>query len=161
MLDDFLGLSLKAEELGYIQLGVRALLIYILLLVIVRVGKKRFLGRATAFDVVLVIIVGSVAARAMTGGSPFFPAVISIAVLVAFHWAMSWVSARYPSVSTLLKGSATPLIRNGRLDHAALREAHMSEDDLDEDLRAEGVTSVKAVSEARLERSGRLSVVRK
>jgi uncharacterized membrane protein YcaP (DUF421 family) len=41
-----------------------------------------------------------------------------------------------------------------------MRHAHMSERDLWEDLRGEGVSRLEQVSEARLERSGKLSVIK-
>jgi uncharacterized membrane protein YcaP (DUF421 family) len=53
-------------------MAARALLMYLLLVVIVRSAKKRFLSNATAFDFILTVVIGSVAARAMTGGAPFF-----------------------------------------------------------------------------------------
>jgi uncharacterized membrane protein YcaP (DUF421 family) len=37
----------------------------------------------------------------------------------------------------------------------------MSSDDLDEDLREQGVEKLQEVKEARLERSGKVSVIRK
>lgn len=48
-----------------------------------------------------------------------------------------------------------------RLDREALRDAHMSADDLAEDLRQQAVVGPSEVSEARLERNGKLSVIRK
>ena len=44
------------------------------------------------------------------------------------------------------------------IDWAALRRAHMTEHDLWEDLRGKGITDLKHVTEARLERSGQVSV---
>ena len=41
-----------------------------------------------------------------------------------------------------------------------MRRAHMTERDLWEDLRGKGVSRLEQVAEARLERSGELSVVR-
>jgi uncharacterized membrane protein YcaP (DUF421 family) len=52
-------------------------------------------------------------------------------------------------------------VKDGKILAAPLADAHMSRDDLDEDLRQEGVGQVSEVSEARLERSGRLSVIKK
>jgi uncharacterized membrane protein YcaP (DUF421 family) len=43
---------------------------YLMLFVIVRMGKKRFLG--TPFDVILVVMIGSIAARALTEVRPTF-----------------------------------------------------------------------------------------
>src|SRR6185312_16453842 len=107
--------SLKSEQLGFGQMAARALLMYVLLLALVRLGKKRFLGRATAFDVILVIMIGSVAARALTGGAPFFPAFLGIVVLVALHWAISWVAQRSSFLSGLIKGHSTIVVKDGRI----------------------------------------------
>lgn len=142
-------------------MAARALVMYLLLLVIVRIGKKRFLGRATAFDVILVIIVGSISARALTGGAPFFPATLGIVVLVAVHWVISWLARGSPVFSGLVKGHSTVLVKEGKVMRDALAAAHMSRDDLDEDLREKSVGNPAQVREARLERSGRLSTIKK
>jgi uncharacterized membrane protein YcaP (DUF421 family) len=159
--DTILGLSLKSEQLGFGHMAVRAFLMYLLLVVIVRAGKKRFLGRATAFDVILVIMIGSIAARTLTGGAPFFPATLGIVVLVAIHWIISLVARRSSILSGMVKGHSTILVKDGKVLTNALAGAHMSKDDLDEDLREKSVTDLSKVAEARLERSGRLSVIRK
>jgi hypothetical protein len=53
------------------------------------------------------------------------------------------------------------IIRDGQIDCDRLRKAHMSGGDLKEDLRSAGVADVRDVLEARLERSGELSVIKK
>jgi uncharacterized membrane protein YcaP (DUF421 family) len=60
-----------------------------------------------------------------------------------------------------VKGRDTLLVRNGSVIETNLSESHMSSDDLNEDLREKGIADVTGVSEARLERSGRLSVIKK
>jgi uncharacterized membrane protein YcaP (DUF421 family) len=159
--DAVLGLSLKAEDLGFGHMAARASLMYLILIWLIRSAKKRFLGQATAFDMILVIVLGSIGARALTGGVPYFPCVLAMIVLVVLHWLFSYVGREWPWFSALIKGHSTTLIRQGRIDHQALRRAHMSRDDLDEDLRQQGVDSPDSAAEARLERSGRLSVIKK
>ncbi|AMN44201.1 DUF421 domain-containing protein [Rhodoplanes sp. Z2-YC6860] len=158
--DSVLGLSLKAEELGYGHMAARALLMYVTLIGVIRAAKKRFLGQPTAFDMILVIVLGSIAARALTGGSPFFPSVLGLLVIVAAHWVFSLLARDSRWFSNLIKGHPTRLILDGRIDRNALRAAHMSDDDLDEELRQQGLRDPRAVTEARLERSGKLSVIK-
>jgi uncharacterized membrane protein YcaP (DUF421 family) len=159
--DAVLGLSLKSEQLGYGHMAARAFLMYLALIVIVRSAKKRFLSRATAFDFVLAVLIGAVAARAMTGGAPYFPSLLALMVLVCMHWAISAVTRDWPGLSKLIKGSSTLLVKRGQVDERALRASHMSMDDLKEDLREKGVADPSQVEEARLERSGKLSTVKK
>jgi uncharacterized membrane protein YcaP (DUF421 family) len=161
LLDSVLGLSLRAQQLGFGHMAVRAALTYVILIVLVRLGKKRALGGATAFDVILVIILGSIAARALTGAAPYFPAMLGLVVLVFMHWLFSYVAWLSPSFSDFIKGRSTIVVRDGKIDCAALRAAHVSSDDLAEDLRSKGVDDPGSLREARLERSGKLSVLRK
>lgn len=159
--DALLGLSERSQPLTYAQMGLRAVIVYLTMIVFVRIGKKRFLSRATAFDAILVIIVGSTTARAITGNSPLFETLAAVFVLIALHWVVSYFTEGSPALGSLVKGNATVLMRNGCVDRQALKDAHMSRDDLDEDLREQGVDDPKKVKEARLEHSGRLSVIRK
>jgi uncharacterized membrane protein YcaP (DUF421 family) len=160
-LDNVFGLSLKSEQLGYGHMAARAALMYMLLIVIVRSAKKRFLSNATAFDFILTVMIGSVAARAMTGGAPFFPAMLGVVVMVGIHWIISWSARGSATFSHLVKGHDTLLIKEGEVLEKPLASAHMSHDDLDEDLREKSVSKPSLVKEARLERSGKLSVIKK
>jgi uncharacterized membrane protein YcaP (DUF421 family) len=162
MFDAALGLSAtKADELSTLQVCFRAVVVYLVLIGYVRFGKKRFLGEATAFDAVLVITIGSIASRAISGTAPFVASLAGTFVLIAAHWLISYVTRSSPTLSFLIKGHDTVIIRNGQVNRQALRDAHMSDDDLAEDLRQQGVDNPGEVKEARLERSGRLSVVGK
>jgi uncharacterized membrane protein YcaP (DUF421 family) len=161
-LDVALGLSAKqGSDLTMLQMCVRAVVVYLLLIVYVRIGKKRFLGQATAFDAVLIIIIGSVASRAVSGNAPFFGSLAAALLFILIHWVISYFTESSRSLSYLVKGHDTVLVRDGRIDRKALRKSHMSDDDLEEDLRGRGVDDVAAVKEARLERSGNLSVIKK
>src|SRR5690242_9473807 len=102
MLEQLLGLSLKSEQLSWWQMCGRAFVIYVCLIAIIRLGKKRSLGRATAFDAVLMIIIGSVAARTITGGAPFVAGLLSVALLVALHWMFSALALRSLTLSGLI-----------------------------------------------------------
>jgi uncharacterized membrane protein YcaP (DUF421 family) len=159
--ETLLGLSLRPQQLELWQICLRAVVVYLAMIVFVRFGKKRFLSRATAFDAILVIVIGSTAARAITGNAPFVATLVAVWVLIAMHWVISYFTEGSPMLGSLVKGKATVLVRNGRVDRRALKQAHMSPDDLEEDLREQGVGDPKKVKEARLERSGKLSVIRK
>src|SRR3954471_22702729 len=99
LLDQALGLSLKSEQLGFGHMAARAAVMYVALIVLVRFAKKRFLGQATAFDYILVVLIGAVAGRAMTGGAPYFASLFGLFVLVAMHWVFSAASQRSQAFS--------------------------------------------------------------
>jgi uncharacterized membrane protein YcaP (DUF421 family) len=156
-----LGLELEARDLGAARMALRAVVVYAVTVVFVRFAKKRFMGHATAVDVILGIMLGAVVSRAITGNAPFLPTLAAGAALVAMHWVFSFGSYRSHMFGKLVKGEPRLLVRNGELDREAMRRSHISEHDLDEDLRAEGLDDPDGVKEARLERSGKVSVVKR
>jgi uncharacterized membrane protein YcaP (DUF421 family) len=123
-------------------------------------AKKRFMGRATAFDVILGIMIASIVSRAVMGNSPFLPPLAAAAVLLGMHWLFSGIALRWYGFGSLIKDEPRTLIRDGEVDEQAMRKSHITEHDLWEDLRGKGVSDPKQVAEARLERSGNLSVIK-
>ena len=142
------------------QMVMRAVVVYVATVLIVRLGKKRFMSRAPAFDVILGIILGSLVSRAITGTAPFAPTLVAAAVLLAVHWLFSAAAVRWHAFGQAIKGHSQIVVKDGQIDPEALRAAHMSDRDLYEELRSESISDLKEVAEARLERSGSLSVIR-
>jgi uncharacterized membrane protein YcaP (DUF421 family) len=156
-----LGIGEEAKDLNAGQAAMRALVIYVVTLAFIRLAKKRFLGSASAFDVVVGIIVGSIASRAITANAPLLPASAAIAAIVAVHWLFSGIAMRWHGFGELVKGGNRLLVSDGRVDEGELRAAHMSSRDLEEALREKGVTDVADVAEAHLERDGSVSVIQR
>lgn len=158
-LEQIIGLGKEARELDVGEMALRAAIIYVVTLAIVRLGKKRFMGSGTAFDMIVGIMLGSMASRALTGNAPMVPTMTGAAVLVFMHWLFSGIALRAHSFGSLIKGNPQTLVRNGVVDESMMKKVHMTDRDLDEDLRGQGVAKLSKVEEARLERSGRLSVI--
>ena len=159
-LNTLIGAGEEAKDLGALQMAARAAIIYVVTLIIVRLGKKRFMGRATAFDVIVGIVLGSIASRAITGNAPMVPSMTAAAVTMALHWAFSALAVRWGGFGTAIKGRSRLLVKNGAVDHSALRSAHMTDGDLEEALRAHSLEEMGSVAEARLERDGSVSIVK-
>ncbi|HEV8629225.1 MAG TPA: YetF domain-containing protein [Thermoanaerobaculia bacterium] len=159
-LSDPLGLHLAREALSPAHMALRAIVCYGLLLLLVRLSNRRFLTRGTAIDVVLAIVLGSVASRAITGNAPFVPTLTAAAVLVALHEVLAALTYRSHRVGMLLKGNPLLLMRHGEIVEHAMRHSHTTRGDLAEALREHGVADLGEVEEAWLERSGYISVIR-
>jgi uncharacterized membrane protein YcaP (DUF421 family) len=98
--------------------------------------------------------------RAIAGSAPFVPTLVASAVLLALHWLFSAGAVRWHRFGVAIKGRTRVLINDGRIDAEALRAAHMSDRDLWEDLRSKSIADLNEVAQARLERSGNLSVIK-
>lgn len=151
----------EAKELSSLQVCLRAALVFLILIAYFRFAKKRFLGQATGLDAILFIVIGSIASRAVSGTAPFLSSMAGSLTLIGMHWLLSYFSKDSNTLGALIKGRTTLLVRNGEVDREALAAAHMSDADLTEDLRLKGVSGLSEIREARLERNGKLSVIRK
>lgn len=159
--DRLLGLSRSAGELEFGHMAARALVTFGFGVVLTRLADRRFMGRNAAFDVVLIVVLGSVLSRAINGGAAFFPTLGASAVLVLLHRLLGTLTLKFHAFSELVKGKPETLVRNGVVDHAALRRNKITPVDLDENLRLHGnVRDAGDVAEARLERNGSISVVK-
>jgi uncharacterized membrane protein YcaP (DUF421 family) len=156
-----LGPGADPKDLNTLQVSLRAVLVFAATIWIVRVGEKRFLAQRTAYDAVLAFILASMLSRAINGSAAIVPTLVAGFTLVLVHRVLSYWAARSHRFGCLIKGHDVALIENGAVREEALREHHISHHDLDEDLRLHGVDSPENIKEARLERSGEISVIKR
>jgi uncharacterized membrane protein YcaP (DUF421 family) len=155
-----LGEGVQGVHIEAMQMGLRAVVVYLVTVFMVRLGKKRFMGSTTAFDMILGIMLGATASYGITGTAPMIPALVASVVLLAMHWLFSAAAMRFPGFGSVIKGGPAVLVRDGEIDWKTMRKVHVTEDDLKQDLRSKGVADLKDVAEVRMERSGQLSVVK-
>jgi hypothetical protein len=105
----------------------------------VRFDKRGFMGEATAFDVILGIMVGSIVSQAITGNAPLVPALAATATLIALHSVLTAVACRWYGLGEMIKGRAPT--RQRPRGHSARRIAELTNRDLEDDLRRHGMTS--------------------
>ena len=155
-----LGLGLEARHLTVLQMALRAAVVFVLSIAMLKVGDKRFMGKNTALDVFLGIVFGSTVSRAITGNAPFGPTLVAALVLVLLHWLFAAVAFRSRAFGRLVKGRNSLLVRGGEIQWNAMRKTHVTTHDLEEALRREGKQpDVSRIKEANLERNGDISLI--
>jgi len=142
-------------------MSARAVIVFGFAVALARVADRRMLGHNAGFDIMLLVVLGSVLSRAINGQAAFFPTLGASALLVALHHLVATVAFHSHGFSQWVKGRPRTLVRQGRIDARALAQAKFTDDDLDESLRLNGgVDDIAQVTEARLERNGTVSVVK-
>jgi hypothetical protein len=94
----------SGEDLTPLQMGFRAFLMFFITLILIRIAGMRIFGKQTAFDSILVIMLGAVLARGVVGASPFISAVAAAAVMVAIHKILAILAMKYAWVGKIVKG---------------------------------------------------------
>ncbi len=160
LIDRALGLGLENKDINVGQMSLRALVVFVLAIAMIRIGHKRFMGKNTALDVLLGIVFGSMVSRAITGNAPFLPTIVASFVLVLLHWVLSAIAFRLPGFGTLVKGHDNVIVRDGEILWEEMRKAHLTEHDLQEAMRNQGKQpDVSQVALAHLERNGDISIL--
>src|SRR4051794_38118494 len=106
---DLLGLNLEPKDLTLLQISLRAVIVFVVSLAMVRLANKRFLARLSAFDAILGFILASVLARAVNGSAAFFPTLGGGFVLVGVHRIMAVLAFRWEWFGALVKGTSDVL----------------------------------------------------
>lgn len=158
---EMLGLDSGPGDLEFTQMACRTLVVFIWVLGLIHLSHRRLLGRASGSDTLMLVVLGSVLSRAINGQSSFFPTLGVSALTVMLHRVLMSAAFHVHWISLLAKGRDHVLVRNGQMDRDALSRTKFTEDDLMENLRLHGIDALTAVKEARLERSGTISVVKR
>ena len=154
-----LGLEIEGKELDIWRMMLRAVIVFIAAIIMIRIGHKRFMGRSTALDVMLGIVFGSVISRAITGNAPFFPTLAAGLVLVVMHWILSAIAFYSDGFGILVKGDRRLLVKNGEIQWDEMKKSHISEKDLEEAMRVNSRNpDIAEVEAAYLERNGDISI---
>jgi uncharacterized membrane protein YcaP (DUF421 family) len=152
----------EGKDLSAFQMSARALVVYILALIFIRISGRRTFGKKSSFDTTITIILGAVLSRAITGASPFIPTVICSLLLVLIHRFVAWMVIYNKSIGNLLKGDRRSLYKNHRINETNLTKALMTRDDLMGDVRLKtNEDNLDNIEEIYMESSGELSVIKK
>lgn len=140
--------------------ALRATFVYFFLLVIVRLLGKREIGAASAFDLVVALILGEVVDEIIYADVTILQGVVAIGVVAIWHLVNSWASYKSDFIDKLTGAPPTVLVKNGQIQRKNLAKERMNEEELFSQLRMMGVDDAKEVKQATLEPNGQVSVIK-
>jgi uncharacterized membrane protein YcaP (DUF421 family) len=159
-LQDLLAQGVEPKDLTALQVSVRAAIVFVATIALVRVADKRFLAKLTALDVIVGFILASMIARAINGSSRLVPTLAGAFVVILLHRLFCKIAFRSDRFGELVKGHADRIIKDGKVIRRVMKAHDITEQDLLEELRQEqGIKSPSEVKEAFVERSGKISVI--
>ena len=143
-------------------LFLRAVLLYVFILFILRMTGKRQIADLQPFDLIITMAIADLASTAIADTDiPLLYSVVPILALYLVQQAMAFLSLRSRRFRTFVCGSPLLLVREGVLQEGIMRQANYTVSDLSDHLRAQQVFDLKSVQYAILETNGSLSVLEK
>ena len=143
-------------------LFLRAVLLYVFILFILRMTGKRQIADLQPFDLIITMAIADLASTAIADTDiPLLYSVVPILALYLVQQAVAFLSLRSRRFRTFVCGSPLLLVREGVLQEGIMRQANYTVSDLSDHLRAQQVFDLKSVQYAILETNGSLSVLEK
>ncbi len=140
------------------QLPLRAALVYVAVLTMIRLSGKRTIGEFSPFDVVVLLLIAEAAQGSLTGNDTSLQGgLLVMAVLIALNYVVAYVSTRSRRMERILQGGPVVLIRDGVLDRDMMCRHNVPEGDVDEAMRSSQIARRADVELAVLEPNGGIS----
>ena len=144
------------------DLVVRAIFVFFLMLVITRAVGRRELSSMEPFDLILLVVMGDLIQQGVTQsdysltGSTIV--IVTIAVLTV---GTAYLSYRFRRLRPLLEGEPVVLVAGGRVIESNLRRQRMTVEELLAEARLQSIGGLDAVEYAVLETNGRISFLKR
>ena len=147
---------------AYLQIFLRAIISYLVLLVMTRMMGKREISQMTFFDYIVGITIGSLTAVVATDiRMNWYDALPALLVFGAFQIISAFFSMKSIKFRKLVDGSSTVLIKNGKILEENLAKERLNTNELMFKLQEKNVFKLADVETAILETDGEVSVQKK
>lgn len=137
----------------------KILSLYLITIMIMRLMGKSTIIQMTPYDLVAIIIVGTVASEPLIS-TEYWPTLAALAILVGLHILFSYLTLNQIGNRFFL-GEPTMLIKNGEILEDNLEKSHLSMTQLLSILRSKGYPKIADVDYAILEPIGEVSIIPK
>lgn len=139
----------------------RAAAVYGFMLIVMRIAGRRTLSQMTAFDFVLLLIIGEATQQALLGDDfSVTNAFLIIATLIAVDIAFSLLKEHVPFFGKMLDGVPMLLVENGVLLRERVKKARVDEYDILQAARQNhGLERMDQIKYAVLEIDGKISII--
>jgi uncharacterized membrane protein YcaP (DUF421 family) len=152
--------ALFAFHVAPLELVLRGTLIYWFLFLMFRFVLRRDVGSVGIADVLLVVLIADASQNAMAGGyDTVAEGAVLVLTLMGWNWLLDWATFRFDAVRRFAEPRPLLLVRHGRVLHRNLRQEFLTLDDLQSQLRQNGVGALSDVRAAFMESDGRFSVI--
>jgi uncharacterized membrane protein YcaP (DUF421 family) len=143
------------------QIVFRAAALFFFLWFVIRAIGRKELSELSTFDLVLLVVLGDLIQQGVTGNdfsvTGAMLAAGTFAILVA---AFSYVSFRWPKAQEILQGIPVVIVRDGRPLPKVLAYERLTEADVKDAAREQGIADLGEVMLGVLEADGKFSFLR-
>ncbi len=140
----------------------RTVILYLCIVIALRIMGKRQLGELQPSELVIALMISDLAAIPIESDTiPIFRGIIPVFTLVALELLFSVLVVKSELLRKIITGSPTQIIKDGEFDFNKLKKLRITIDDVAEQLRLQGYSSISQIDSAIVETNGQLSIIPK
>lgn len=140
---------------------IRAIVIYLFILLVVRIIGKKKLREFAPFDMILLVIMGVSVQNSIIGNDHSIPAgLLCVTVLGLLNIIKNNLTYHYRWFEKIVTGQPEVIILNGKIHKKILKKERISDAELYEALREHEIMNAEDVKCAILEADGKISVIK-
>jgi uncharacterized membrane protein YcaP (DUF421 family) len=152
----------NGKDLTALQMSCRAIIIFMVSLMLIRVSGRRSFGVRTPLDNIIVILLGALLSRAIVGASGFFPVIVSSFVIVIIHRLCAWLIVHHSIAAKIFEGKKILLFENGHFLKKNMDKALVCTEDVMQGIRRSALTEdLHKIDRVFMERNGEISATKK
>lgn len=153
--------TIIAPETPLLELVARGSVLYLAVLLLMRVMPRRTGGELALMDLVFVVLIANAAANGLGDYSAVSDGIVLIATLMGWNYLLNVLSYRFRFIEWCVSPPPIPIVRDGRLLRRNMRRELLTEEELMEQLRREGIEDLDDVKAAFVESEGKITAVRR
>jgi uncharacterized membrane protein YcaP (DUF421 family) len=140
----------------------RATVVFLVTLVLMRVLGRRELASMEPFDLIILVVIGDLVQQGVTQNDwSVTGSILAVGTLGILTVAVSWVSWRFPRIRPVLDGRPVVLLEDGQPIAGNLKRERITVEELAAQARIQQIDSLDKIRWAVLETNGRVSFIAK
>lgn len=153
--------NINGEIMSYIYLSLRAIAIFIIMLIAIRILGKKEVGQLSIFDLIVLLVISDTAAMGIPDNKLFLGSIICVIILVIMQKLIGLLLKKNKFLRKYFDGNPTVIIYDGKVLYDNMKHENYTIDDLICQVRINGLMDISEVNLAILETTGELSVFSK
>ena len=145
---------------SFIRIITVGFLAYVGLVFFLLTSGKRSLTQLNAFDLVVTVALGSILSTILLNKNvSLLEGLLAFILMILLQFLLTFISVRWKKFNKIIKSEPSLLYLNGSFLRETMKKERMSEGDILQSVRNDGIGDLKEVKAIVLENDGSLSVI--
>ncbi|HYG40954.1 MAG TPA: YetF domain-containing protein [Cytophagales bacterium] len=138
----------------------RGTIIYLALFALLRFILKRESGTLGITDLLVLVLITEASQNSIAGEfKSITDGIFLVAVIVFWSHALNWLGFKFPFLQKIIKPNKLPLVKNGKIIKRNMAEELITREELETEMRTNGVDDISKVKVAYMEGNGHISFI--